>query len=80
LNELRGELPRVIDVVRRHAITADDAFVMEPGFRNLHVVRAGQRLARDRRGPIDATEDGVVVLPLYQPHGDDGFFWGRAGV
>jgi predicted deacylase len=74
----RGALPQLLEVRDRHAITAEDAFVMEPGFRNLEPVEAGRLLAHDRRGPIRAPEDGVVVLPLYQKIGSDGFFWARA--
>jgi succinylglutamate desuccinylase len=77
LDERRGGLPRVLDVISRHSITPDDAFVMEPGFRNVHRVAKGQLLARDQRGEIRADCDGVVVLPLYQKLGNDGFFWAR---
>jgi Succinylglutamate desuccinylase / Aspartoacylase family len=77
LERRRGDLPRVMEVVSRHAITTADAFVMEPGFLNLARARAGQLLARDRRGPIRARTEGMVILPLYQGQGADGFFWGR---
>jgi succinylglutamate desuccinylase len=40
-------------------------------------VRRGQVLARDRTGEIKARETGLILLPLYQPLGDDGFFLGR---
>jgi predicted deacylase len=78
LERRRGAVPRVMEVLRRHAITAEDGFVMEPGFRNLHPVGVGQLLASDRRGKIRAPANGVVMLPLYQAQGADGFFWGRA--
>jgi predicted deacylase len=77
LDRARGEIPRVLEVLRRHAITPDDEFVMEPGFANLARVRSGQLLARDRRGDVRAESDGFVLLPLYQGQGEDGFFWGR---
>jgi succinylglutamate desuccinylase len=77
LEQRRGTLPHVMEVVERHAITDDDRFVMEPGFRNLDRARGGQLLARDARGEILAPRDGLVILPLYQPSGNDGFFWGR---
>jgi succinylglutamate desuccinylase len=77
LERRRGSLPRVMEVVSRHAITAEDRFVMEPGFLNLARVRANRLLARDRNGPIHAPRDGFVLLPLYQGQGADGFFWGR---
>ncbi len=75
LDQRRGDLPRVLDVVSRHSITAADAFVMEPGFRNVHRIPKGCLLAHDRRGEIRASSAGVVVLPLYQKLGSDGFFW-----
>jgi predicted deacylase len=78
LESRRGDLPRVMEVVSRHAIAPEDAFKMEPGFKNLDHARAEQLLARDRNGEIRAPSDGLVMLPLYQGQGDDGFFWGRA--
>ena len=78
LDVRRDGLPHVLEVASRHAIGPEDDFAMEAGFRNLHAVSAGQLLARDRRGEIRAPEDGVVILPLYQKLGTDGFFWGRA--
>jgi succinylglutamate desuccinylase len=77
LDERRAGLPRVMEVLERHAITPADRFVMEPGFRNLDHAHGGQLLARDARGEIRAPRDGLVILPLYQGSGDDGFFWGR---
>ena len=68
---------RVIEVRHRHAISPADEFKMEPGFTNFQRVRRGQLLARDRRGGIMARETGLVLLPLYQALGDDGFFLGR---
>jgi succinylglutamate desuccinylase len=70
-------LPRVLEVVSRRAITAEDGFKMEPGFRNLDHAPAGQLLAHDRNGEIRAPTDGMIILPLYQGLGSDGFFWGR---
>ena len=51
---------------------------MQPGFRNIDFVKRGQLLARDGRGELRAREAGLVILPLYQGIGDDGYFWGRA--
>jgi len=68
---------RVVEVRHRHSIVPEDHFKMEPGFKNFQQVRRGQVLARDRRGEIRARETGVVLLPLYQSLGNDGFFLGR---
>lgn len=78
LERARGELPRVLEVLSRHAIRTGDGFRMEPGFANLAAVKRGQLLATDAKGEIRAPHDGFVMLPLYQGQGDDGFFWGRA--
>lgn len=68
---------RVVEVRHRHAIVPEDNFKMEPGFRNFQAVRRGNVLARDRTGEIKASETGLILLPLYQTLGDDGFFLGR---
>ena len=67
----------IVEVRRRHAIAPNDKFVMEPGFENFQPVRRGQVLAQDRHGRITVAETGMVLLPLYQKLGDDGFFLGR---
>jgi succinylglutamate desuccinylase len=77
LEQRRGGLPRVLEVMSRRAITPEDAFKMAPGFRNLDHAQAGRLLAHDRNGEIRAPSDGMVILPLYQGLGSDGFFWGR---
>ena len=78
LDRRRTGLPRLLEVLERHAITDSDRFQMQPGFRNIDVVKRGQLLARDCRGELRARKDGLVILPLYQGRGDDGYFWGRA--
>jgi succinylglutamate desuccinylase len=69
--------PRVVEVRRRHAITAEDGFRMERGFTNFTPIAVGQHLARDLHGPVLAPERGLLLLPLYQGLGDDGFFLAR---
>jgi succinylglutamate desuccinylase len=70
-------VPRLIEVRHRHAISAGDAFRMERGFANFKPVGKGELLARDRKGPIRSPEDGLILLPLYQGQGNDGFFVSR---
>lgn len=78
LARVRGELPALIEVAVRHPVRPEHAFRMEPGFANLHRTAAGTLLAHDVGGEIRAPFDGILLLPLYQPDGDDGFFYGRA--
>lgn len=77
LERARGDLPHVMEVMSRHAVAPDHEFRMEPGFANIARTRAGQLLARDRRGEIRAARDGLLFMPLYQGQGQDGFFLGR---
>lgn len=69
-----GALPRVTEVRYRHAIAPEDGFRMEPGFASFQPIARGERLGHDRRGPVQAGEAGRILMPLYQPQGDDGYF------
>ncbi len=77
LRAVSERTPPVIEVRHRHAIHENDNFRMDPGFQNFQPIEKGQRLAEDRNGPIYAVEGGVLMLPLYQGLGDDGFFIAR---
>jgi predicted deacylase len=73
----RGDLPQLIEVALRHEVRPDAGFRMEPGFANIQRTAAGTLLAREHGAEIRAPFDGVLLLPLYQPQGSDGFFYGR---
>jgi hypothetical protein len=75
LERARGDLPHLGQAVARHPV--GEGFRMEPGFANIQRVAAGTLLAREAGAEIRAPEDGLLLLPLYQPQGDDGFFLGR---
>ncbi len=68
---------KIFEVRHRHAITESDDFEMKPGFNNFDSVRRGDVLGKDRGGSVTAGEAGVILMPLYQKLGDDGFFLGR---
>ncbi len=72
-----GRGARLFEVRYRHATSEYDDFKMLPGFRNFDSVSKGQLLANDKYGPIRAPESGLVLMPLYQKLGNDGFFIGR---
>ena len=67
-------LPKVAQMKYCHPISPEDGFVMMPGFKNFDYVKKGTRLAHDHNGPIYAKSDGLLLMPLYQEQGDDGFF------
>lgn len=67
----------IFEVRLRHGVSNDDSFKMQPGFTNFDPIHRGDVLGEDRLGRVTATESGVILMPLYQPLGDDGFFIGR---
>jgi succinylglutamate desuccinylase len=69
--------PRIVEIRYRHAIKPEDGFSMKPGFNNFDPVQKGDHLADDAGGTIPAGETGMVLMPLYQKLGEDGFFLGR---
>lgn len=74
LAEAGAGLPGFLEVFQRHAVLPEDGFVMDPGFWSFQTVRHGQRLAEDHKGVIHAARDALILMPLYQPQGADGFF------
>ena len=71
--EAKG-VPHVVEVRYRHPVASDDWFRMDPGWINFKSVQEGQVLAIDRQGPVAAPLDGMMLMPLYQKQGAEGFF------
>jgi len=69
-----ASLPDVVEVRYRHHISPGDAFVMRPGFANFQAVSQGEGLADSALGEISAWLPGMILMPLYQSKGEDGFF------
>ncbi len=74
LIEYSQSLPKVTQLLTRHGITEEDEFKMEEGYNNFQTVKKGETLARDKNGKIIAKDDGLILMPLYQQQGEDGFF------
>lgn len=74
LKAFSRKLPANLEIIWRQHIEPTDKFRMEPGFRNFDPVRRGQILAYDLKGAITASADARILMPLYQPQGEDGFF------
>ena len=77
LAQAGARLPRVIEVRHRHFVSPHDEFAMRPGYASFQHVATGEHLADDDSGPVLAPESGLILMPLYQPDGDDGFFIAR---
>jgi predicted deacylase len=74
LRSAGAALPHVLEVRHRHAIAPADHFRMRPGYENFQPVEAGEAVAEDADGDIQAPETGRVLLPLYQGQGNEGYF------
>ncbi len=74
LSKVTRRLPRVVEVRYRHAVEPGSGFRMRPGYATFQKVTLGEPLAVDRLSEYAATENGRILMPLYQPLGDDGFF------
>jgi succinylglutamate desuccinylase len=67
-------LPKVTRLAYHYHIQPGEEFVMRPGYRNFHRVRNGEVLASNGQGEIASPMDALMLMPKYQPLGDDGFF------
>ena len=77
LRQAAKDVPRIVEIVSRHAIQPEDRFEMKRGFRNFATVERGEVLANDQSGPILSPGSYRLLFPLYQKLGDDGFFLAR---
>ena len=74
LRSFADHLPKVTRLRHIHHIRPGDDFSMRPGYVNFQPIQRGEYLADDVTGPVLAPEDGLILMPLYQPQGTDGFF------
>ena len=74
LIEYSKNLPEIARLLYIHNVSPQDEFVMEPGYQNFQSVEKGEMLAKDKRGPIFAQKQGLILMPLYQNQGEDGYF------
>lgn len=65
---------QILEVRYREPVEPQSKFLMNPGFRNFEAVKRGQCLAVNRNGVVEAPETGLILMPLYQKQGEDGFF------
>lgn len=69
-------LPLEAKLVYVHAILPGDEFSMvkQPIYTNFAPVKKGEIIANDKNGPIASPYTGLILMPLYQKQGEDGFF------
>lgn len=69
-----AHLPHNVNVLYRHPVEEEDAFEMIEGYTNFQKISKGEVLAHDKKGSILAPYSGLILMPLYQKKGNDGFF------
>ncbi|MBK8369985.1 MAG: succinylglutamate desuccinylase/aspartoacylase family protein [Saprospiraceae bacterium] len=67
-------LPKSVEVIYKYHVQDKTSWEMKPGFTNFDPVKKGQLLANDISGPVYCPLDGLILMPLYQKKGRDGFF------
>ncbi len=66
--------PKLSRLLMKYLIKPEDSFVMEPGFTNFQAIGKGDLLAHHNNQPVLAPFDGLILMPLYQAQGEEGFF------
>jgi succinylglutamate desuccinylase len=74
LDAYSRNLPKITLLRHVHHTQPEDLFKMRPGYVNFQPIAAGEHLADNIRGKILSPMDGMILMPLYQPKGADGFF------
>ena len=67
-------LPRMLEIHYRHELDENRPFRMAPAFRSFQLVEGGTLLAWDGEHEVRCLMSGRLLMPLYQPQGEDGFF------
>lgn len=74
LKQYSRNLPEIVEVIYKFHIDENHKWQMKPGFKNFQVVKKGDLLARYDGQDVKAEVDGMILMPLYQAQGNDGFF------
>ncbi len=74
LRKYNESLPYVTSVKYHHPIIPEDEFIMKKGYINFQKIEKGELLAHDIKGEIVSPINGMILMPLYQKKGSDGFF------
>jgi len=74
LKKYSKELPQVARLLYCHSIEEGDNFKMKEGYKNFQKIKTDEALASDINGAIKSKSDGMILMPLYQKKGEDGYF------
>jgi succinylglutamate desuccinylase len=74
LKERSASSVGIVEVLYRHPIDSLNGFAVVPGFESFQSVVEGQLLGKGSDGAILAPRPAMLLMPLYQDQGEDGFF------
>lgn len=74
LADYSKDYPKVSRIVDHYKIVDVRKFEMNPGYSNFQRIQKGEHLANYDGDPIYASQDGRIIMPLYQEKGSDGYF------
>lgn len=74
LQKVSFKLPTYTRAFYRHEIKRGTDFQMLAGFENFHPITAGEVVAYENTQAVKSPSDGLMLMPLYQTQGDEGFF------
>lgn len=74
LSAAAAGLPKSVALKYRYAVNKDSSFAMLPGFSNFQKISKGEILAKNDTDKVLSPMDGMILMPLYQSEGEDGFF------
>ena len=74
LGKIAHQLPEILKFRYRYSVGSDEEFEMLPGFSNFQVVEKGQLVAYSNGAEVRVERSGMLLMPLYQKQGEDGFF------
>lgn len=66
--------PKIVKVSYKYTVKDNEQWSIIPGFSNFDEVKKGQLIAMDSTMEIYSEQDGMILMPLYQKKGNDGFF------
>ena len=71
-----NHLPKEAELIYSHRINDGDNFSMREDkiYKNFDKISKDELLAFDKYGEIRSKEEGMILMPLYQKQGNDGFF------
>ena len=74
LNSLVNSFPLMNELLYVHKVNDNKDFKMNPGYLNFQEIKKGDILAKNKDGEIIAPYSGILLMPLYQSQGQEGFY------